>query len=74
VITEQEIRQQLDALAADKISVSEFGDWLCWRCWNLHDVDSPETIALATYALRVFAEYERGLNEQQVREALLKQR
>jgi hypothetical protein len=71
MIKEAEILQRLDAIADNELSVWDFSDWLVSHSINMHADSEQSEIELASDALRLFAEYDLGLSDTGLRDALL---
>ena len=74
MIRESEIRQQLDAVASNQVSLFDFGDWIDSHSWNMHADSERAAVALASDILRLFAEYDLSLSEESLRQELMKLR
>jgi hypothetical protein len=60
MITENEIRERLDAVATQGLSLEDFGDWIEGASWNMHADSSQGAIDLASSVHLLFSEYDHG--------------
>ena len=71
MISESEIRNALEAVAQNRISVWDFADWMDSKSWGMHRDSSAGAIRFASSVDRVLAEYDYHRNESALRCELL---
>lgn len=75
MVRESELRNALEAVSENRLSVWEFAEWIDSKSWGMHrDGSKPEAIRLASSIDRVLAEYDNHHNESVLRRELGKLR
>lgn len=73
MLVESKLREEIIALVEGKLSLDEFEDRFVADSWNMHQVDSPSSVALASAVELRLAEHSSGhLSESDMKAELSK--